>query len=170
MIEWTKGIISNNNNLTMSCSSHRFILEKLCHLIPGLALVGVALPVVGHVVNVGQDTLQQLFRTPHHMFIWNKRPGRDSDGITVDQVRLTGAESVQVRITMLRCNKVSRTRDSTCSLTWCQLGRAEESNCLLLHVVGPICFKSWCTAVIILHISSVPKQTELPRCLHRQHL
>lgn len=96
----------------MSCSSHRFILEKLCHLIPGLALVGVALPVVGHVVNVGQDTLKQLFRTPHHMFIWNKRPVRDSDGVTEDQVRLTGAESAQVRITMLRWNKVSRTHET----------------------------------------------------------
>lgn len=90
----------------MSCSSHRFILEKLCHLIAGLALVGIALPVVRHIVNVGQDTLQQLFRTPHHMFIWNKGPARDSDGITEVQVRQTGAESmpfnVQVRITTLR--------------------------------------------------------------------
>lgn len=98
--------MSNNNDVTISRSSHRFILEKLCHLIAGLALVGVALPVVGHVVNMGQDTLQQLFRTPHHMFIWNKRPVRDSDGITEAQVRLTGAESmpfnVQVRITTLR--------------------------------------------------------------------
>lgn len=74
--------MSKDNNLPMSCSSHRFILEKLCHLVAGLALVGVSLPVVGHVVNVGQDTLKQLFRTPHHMFIWNKRPVRESDGIT----------------------------------------------------------------------------------------
>lgn len=46
------------------------------------------------------------------MFIRNKRPVRDSDGVTEDQVRLTGAESVQVRITMLRWNKVSRTHET----------------------------------------------------------
>lgn len=53
---------------------HRFVLEQLCHLIAGLILVGVASPVIGHVVNVCQHALQQLFWTPHHMLIWDKRP------------------------------------------------------------------------------------------------
>lgn len=38
-------------------SPHRFVLEQLCHLITSLTLVGVAPPVVWHVVNVSQDTL-----------------------------------------------------------------------------------------------------------------
>lgn len=54
--------------------SYRFVLEQLCHLIAGLALVGVASPVIGHVVNVRQHALQQLFWTPHHMLVWDKRP------------------------------------------------------------------------------------------------
>lgn len=32
--------------------SYSFILEKLCKLVPGLITVGVALPVVRHVVDV----------------------------------------------------------------------------------------------------------------------
>lgn len=53
---------------------HRFVLEQLCHLITGLILVGAASPVIWHVVNVCQHALQQLFWTPHHMLIWDKRP------------------------------------------------------------------------------------------------
>lgn len=54
---------------------HRLVLEQLRHLITGLALVSTAPPVVWHVVNVCQHTLQQLFWTPHHMLIWDKGPG-----------------------------------------------------------------------------------------------
>lgn len=54
---------------------HRFVLKQLCHLITGLALVSVASPMVWHVMNVCQHALQQLFRTPHHMLIWDKGPG-----------------------------------------------------------------------------------------------
>lgn len=54
---------------------HRFVLEQLCHLVTGLALVSIASPVVWHVVNVRQHALQQLFWTPHHMLIWDKGPG-----------------------------------------------------------------------------------------------
>lgn len=53
---------------------HRFVLEQLCHLVTGLILVGAASPVIWHVVNVCQHALQQLFWTPHHMLIWDKRP------------------------------------------------------------------------------------------------
>lgn len=59
---------------SFSCP-HRFVLEQLCHLVTGLALVSVASPVVWHVVNVCQHALQQLLRTPHHMLIRDKGPG-----------------------------------------------------------------------------------------------
>lgn len=58
----------------MFLSPHRFVLEQLRHLVTGLALVSITSPVVWHVVNVRQHTLQQLFWTPHHMLIWDKRP------------------------------------------------------------------------------------------------
>lgn len=35
--------------------AHRFVLEELGKLIPGLVAVGIALPVVRHVVDVCQD-------------------------------------------------------------------------------------------------------------------
>lgn len=57
------------------CIPHRFVLEQLCHLVTGLTLVSVAPPVVWHIVNVCQHTLQQLFWTPRHMLIWDERPG-----------------------------------------------------------------------------------------------
>lgn len=40
--------------------AHRFVLEELGKLVPGLVAVGVALPVVRHVVDVCQDNSQQL--------------------------------------------------------------------------------------------------------------
>lgn len=55
--------------------SHRFVLEQLGYLIAGLTLISAALPVVWHVVDVGQHALKQLLWTPHHMLIWDKGPG-----------------------------------------------------------------------------------------------
>lgn len=57
------------------CLPHRFVLEELRHLITGLTLVSIALPVVWHVVNVCQHALQQLLWTPHHVLIRDEGPG-----------------------------------------------------------------------------------------------
>lgn len=52
--------------------SYSLILEKLSKLVSGLVTVGVALPVVRHVVDVCQDHFEQLLWAKHHVLIGNK--------------------------------------------------------------------------------------------------
>lgn len=74
-MEKESGIRFNSDScLPIYCSPHRFVLEQLCHLVTGLALVCVPSPVVWHVVDMSQHALQKLLRTPNHMFVWDERP------------------------------------------------------------------------------------------------
>lgn len=54
--------------------AHRFVLEKLGKLIPGLIAVGIALPVVRHVVDVCQDDSQQLLWAKDQVLVRDERP------------------------------------------------------------------------------------------------
>lgn len=116
--------------------SHRFVLEKLCHLVAGLALVGLTLPVVGHVVDVCQDTLQQLFGTPHHMFVWNKWPERrwDNEFRWAAQVPRARLENVMSRLKRLEVGRIHQI--ALIVLTRGQLG-VSESKRHLIYAVKP---------------------------------
>lgn len=57
--------------------SYGFILKKLSKLVSGLVTMGVALPVVRHVVDVRKDHFEQLLWTKHHVLVRNKRPNKE---------------------------------------------------------------------------------------------
>lgn len=58
----------------LACQAHRFVLEELGKLVPGLIAVGIALPVVRHVVDVRQDDSQQLLWAKHQVLVGDEGP------------------------------------------------------------------------------------------------
>lgn len=59
-----------------SNSTHCLVLEELGKLVPGLRAVGITLPVVRHVVDMGKDHAEQLLRAEHHVLVRDEGPVR----------------------------------------------------------------------------------------------
>ncbi|ETE59617.1 CWF19-like protein 2, partial [Ophiophagus hannah] len=87
-----------SQGLSLPLPTHCLVLEELGQLLAGLCLVGVALPVVGHIVDVGQDALEELLRAPHQVLIRDEGPADGRGTVSLPTRNVTRSRWCPVKL------------------------------------------------------------------------